>query len=386
MKIGYDVSQTAEEMAGCGYFSKQIISHLIEIDHINQYHLYPVFYGYRHPEYRKAFHSNQENVINMFEEHSWRKVNELWNEDSDKDALLGSPDIIHSNNFSFPGRNKSKKVMTIYDMGYLDCPEFTTEANRLVCFSGAFEASIYADHIVTISDYSKSSFLKYFPYYPEERVSVIYLGNRPTLKQINDSMLINKVTEKFGLEPTFWLGVGTIEPRKNYRLLLEAYAKLVSKYKETKPLYIAGGKGWMEGGIQQKVKDLGISDKVKFLGYVSDEELSVLYTKCYAFIYPSLYEGFGLPVLEAMSCGAPVITSNTSSLPEVVGDAGLTINPREINELIEAMNRLNQQSGLRTELKARSTIQANKFSWNTAASQLLNIYEKVLNTEPWHKQ
>ncbi|NOU92966.1 glycosyltransferase [Paenibacillus sp. LMG 31456] len=385
MKIGYDVSQTAEEMAGCGFFAKQIISHLIEQNKENQYLLYPVFYGYRHPDYKQAFKSELPNVSSLFLDQSWRKVNSMWTDNSNMDELLGFPDLIHSNNFSFPHEVKAKRIMTIYDMGYLDCPEFTTEANRLVCFKGAFDASISADHIITISEFSKRSFLKYFPYYPEEKVSVVYLGNRPTLNKVTETTLIQQVFTKFGLKENFWLGVGTVEPRKNYRLLIEAYAKLVNENNETKPLYIAGGRGWMENDIQNRIKELGITEKVKFLGYVSDEELSVLYSQCFAFIYPSHYEGFGLPVLEAMSCGAPVITSNNSSIPEVVGDAGLLINAKKVESLSDAMLKLNIQEGLREELISKALIQAAKFSWTYAADQVLKIYDKVMSTEAWHK-
>ncbi|OAS20525.1 glycosyltransferase family 4 protein [Paenibacillus oryzisoli] len=386
MKIGFDVSQTAEEMAGCGFFSKQMISHLLEIDRENKYMLYPLFYGYRHPDYKKAYQSTQPNVMNHFINNSLNHFNQKWQDSVDKSEILGNPDIVHSNNFSFPSNVNAKRVMTIYDMGYLDCPEYTTEANRLVCFDGAFEASLYADHILTISEFSKRSFMKYFPYYPEERISVVYLGSRPTLTKVTNVTIIQEVQKKFGLTDSFWLGVGTIEPRKNYRLLLEAYAQLVEEQAEPKPLYIAGGKGWMEQDIQDRINELGVADKIKFLGYVSDEELSVLYSKCFAFIYPSLYEGFGLPVLEAMSCGAPVITSNTSSIPEVIGRAGILIDPTDVNSLLIAMRNLESNNELRSELIEKSVGQAQKFSWRTAAQQMLDIYHKVRITESWYKK
>jgi Glycosyltransferase len=386
MKIGFDVSQTAEDMAGCGFFSKQVVSHMIDINRGNQYLLYPMFYGYRHPDFKKAYRNDRDYVKNFFSDMSWQRANRLWNESSDVNNLLGNPDIVHSNNFSFPTGTSAKKVMTIYDMGYLDCPEFTTEANRLICFQGAFEASLYADHIVTISNFSKNSFLKYFPYYPEERISVVYLGNRPTLKRVTSESEWKKVQNKFGLKESFWLGVGTVEPRKNYRLLLEAYSELVKTDKQTKPLYIAGGRGWMEEGIQDKIVELGIAEYVKFLGYVTDDELSALYSKCFAFVYPSHYEGFGLPVLEAMNCWAPVITSNNSSLPEVAGDAALYIDSNDSNQLVQTMKKLNSDSELRNELILKSEMQANNFSWDRAADQILSIYEKVMVMESWDKK
>lgn len=143
-------------------------------------------------------------------------------------------------------------------------------------------------------------------------------------------------------------------------------------------------KGGLKMISRKKIKKLGIADKTKFLGYVTDDELSVLYTNCHSFIYPSLYEGFGLPVLEAMSCGAPVITSNNSSLPEVVGKAGFTIDSRDVNSLVEAMIKMNNEE-IREELIQKSLIQADKFSWTRASEQMIGIYEKVMSTERWLK-
>ncbi|WP_199621702.1 glycosyltransferase family 4 protein [Paenibacillus alkalitolerans] len=384
MRIGFDISQTAEKKAGCGFFADQIITNLIEIDKENQYLLYPVFYGYRHPNFKQSFQSKQKNVQMLFHDLSWEQANELWNNNNiQRDHLLGFPDIVHSNNYSCPNDVKAKKIVTIYDTTYLDYPDFTTEENRLTCFDGAFESSIYADHIITISNFSKNSILKYFPYYPEERVSVVYLGSRPSLSISLNQHKIRKIKNKLGISNEFWLGVGTIEPRKNYRLLLEAFAKLVHNAGETRDLYIAGDRGWLENDIDRMVNILGLEKRVRFLGYVTDEELAVLYSSCYAFIYPSHFEGFGLPVLEAISCGAPVVTSRTSSLPEIAGEGALFINPREVDSLVEAMTRLLSHPGLRETLKTAALKQSRKFSWKNTTEQILDIYHQVMENKPW---
>jgi glycosyltransferase involved in cell wall biosynthesis len=195
-----------------------------------------------------------------------------------------------------------------------------------------------------------------------------------------DVDLKDKVLKKFNINKEFWLGVGTIEPRKNYRLLIEAYAELKD---EKRLLVIAGGKGWFESDLGGMVKEYGIKDYVKFLGYVSDEELSALYSSCFAFIYPSFYEGFGLPVLEAMSCGAAVITSNTSSLPEVGGDAVLYIDPRSKENLVEKMKLLMDNSLLIQELRIKSKEGSKIFSWDRAAETVLKIYQNTMQTKSW---
>lgn len=376
MRIGFDTSQTAENKAGCGFFAEQLIDHLLQVDQANQYLLYSVFYNYRHPNYKNAFQSNQPNVENVFLHHSWREVNKVWDNPEGIEGFLKGPDIVHANNFSCPKNIQAKKIVTMYDVGFLDCPEYTTEENRLVCFNGAFEASIYADYIITISNFSKESFLKYFPHYPEDRVAVVYLGNRPGLQPLSDSNKNNQILKRLKIDGEYWLAVGTLEPRKNHRLLLKAYAQLVKNRNEKRMLVIAGGSGWMEESIQTEVYNLGIGHQTKFMGYVSDEELAALYSSCFAFVYPSFYEGFGLPVLEAMSCGAPVITSQVSSLPEVAGESAIYIDPSSCESLVEAMKKV-EDNNLRTNLKLTGVQQASKFSWKKVAEEVLKIYEKV---------
>ncbi|MHB9142808.1 MAG: hypothetical protein ACYC25_13110, partial [Paludibacter sp.] len=138
MRIGFDTSQTAENKAGCGFFAEQLIDHLLQVDQANQYLLYSVFYNYRHPNYKNAFQSNLPNVENVFLHHSWREVNKAWDNPEGIEEFLKGPDIVHANNFSCPKNIQAKKIVTMYDVGFLDCPEYTTEENRLVCFNGAF--------------------------------------------------------------------------------------------------------------------------------------------------------------------------------------------------------------------------------------------------------
>lgn len=379
MKIGFDVSQTCRERAGCGYFADQLIRNLIEIDRENNYLLYPVFYDYRHPDFKKSTSISAQNVTSMYQNMSWQSLEKLWNETDKKDELLGSPDIIHSNNYSCPKDVTAKVIVTIYDLSYLDCPEFTTNRIRTICFNGAFESSIYADHIITISEFSKKRFLYYFPHYPEEKISVIYPGARTSIKKSDKNAGLNFLKKfKINRHQEYFLSVGTIEPRKNHSLLLEVYSELYKKYKDIFPLYIAGGKGWLYDSIYEKTRKLGIEGKVRFTGYVKDEELSSLYSNCYAFIFPSFYEGFGLPVLEAMAWGAPVITSNRASIPEVCGDAALLIDPDSCESLYNGMERILKDRALKDELSGKAVERARIFSWRKTAEELLNVYRRVI--------
>lgn len=382
MKIGFDVSQTAEEKAGCGFVADQLIRHLARVDHRNECILYPTFYSYRHPEFHKAANPETRNCKFHFKGMSFREMVNGWRtEMEDRTSWLGNPDIIHSNNFSCTKDHQARIVYTLYDLTPLVCPGFLFEENRVVCFNGLFSASTYADHCIAISENTKKDFLHFFPHYPEDRVTVIPLGTRPGIKRTEDINLKQEVLEKFGINNNveFWLGVGTIEPRKNFQLLIEAYGEL----KDDKLLVIGGGHGWLESDIGEKVKQLGLENKVKFLGYLTDQELSVMYSSCFAFVYPSFYEGFGLPILEAMSCGAAVITSNTSSLPGVGGEAGLYIDPRSKESLVQQMAFLSNRPKKRKEHQELSIKQAKKFSWNDAAKLVLEVYEKTLNTDSY---
>ena len=377
MRIGFDVSQTAEHKAGCGFVADQLIRHLVRYDTQNEYILYPTFYSYCSSSYTKSTKPHSHNCRRYFEGMTYSDMVRGWETKmDDRTGWLGNPDIVHSNNFSCVKDHNAKIVYTLYDVVPIVHPEFTTEENRLVCFDGLFNASIHADHCIAISHHTKKSFLSFFPSYPEERITVARLGTRPSIAPVKDESVRKKVLRKFSLDNDFWLGVGTIEPRKNYRLLMEAYAAL----NDPRPLVIAGGRGWLESDMKERVNALGMQNSIRFLGYVSDEELSVLYSSCFAFVYPSLYEGFGLPVLEAMSCGAAVITSNTSSLPEVGGDAVEYIDPQSKESLMEKMRLLNENEEVLRRLRLKSPAQAKKFSWAGTAEIVKGIYDKVHNT------
>jgi len=380
MRIGFDVSQTAENKAGCGFLADQLIRYLLKHDRDNEYLLYPTFYSYRHHNYKKATSVDVPNCNVSFRNLSFREMVNEWDTTADdRTQWLGHPDIIHSNNFSCKKDHSARIVYTLYDVAPLVYPQFTTEENRIVCFNGLFEASLYADHCIAISEYTKASFLHFFPHYPEDRITIIPLGVRENIVAITDRDIIKKRLERFNLPEEFWLGVGTLEPRKNYSLLIDSYMEI----KDNRPLVIAGGKGWLESDIINKLNKFDNKEKVKFLGYVSDDELSALYSTCFAFVYPSYYEGFGLPILEAMHCGATVITSKTSSLPEVGGDAVLYIDPDSKESLIEKMYMLITNSKIKDLLKSKARERAAMFSWDDAAKITIDVYGKVIENRAW---
>jgi glycosyltransferase involved in cell wall biosynthesis len=380
MRIGFDISQTGNGKAGCGFFADSMIVALTSIDETNEYILYPHFgTSFWDPDAKKATRKIElPNVSRKIVGMNFRDSMAFWqNSPPNGENKIGNPDIIHANNYSCPkGLKKARVVYTLYDLNFLEHPEFSTEQNRWVCFNGVYDAANYADFIISISSYSRDRFLEVFPHYPVERTRVVHLGNRLFS---NGSETKQSKTLK-GLEPgRFWVAVGTLEPRKNLRRLLKAYVRYVESRTETPlPLVLAGGKGWLEKDLEAFIHDLGLTGNVRLLGYVSDEDLTWLYSKCFSFVYPSLYEGFGLPVLEAMGLGAAVIASSATSLPEVAGEAAHYVNPFDELDIAEAFERLDNDVDYRTELKRKAIAQAKKFSWEKSAAEVIDIYHQVM--------
>ncbi|MDZ7962345.1 MAG: glycosyltransferase family 1 protein [Aulosira sp. DedQUE10] len=374
MKIGFDISQTGKAKAGCGYFAASLIQKLIEEYDNNDYLLYSAFgKTFWDPEHGKStcrFYKS--NCTHLLDNLSHQDYLAFWSATKSIDeGKLGNPDIVHANNFSCPHLTFARLVYSLHDLSFIDYPEYTSEENRWNCFNGVFDAAIRADLIIAISEYSRQRFLEIFPHFPVERTRVVYLGSR--FEDGGDEKPVAV------LEPNnFWLSVGTLEPRKNLRRTLRAYKQYVDINPDSKPLILVGGQGWLEDDLDQFITNIGLTKRIIRLGYVDDPTLKWLYKNCWAFIYPSIYEGFGLPVLEAMSLGTAVLTSNTTSLPEVGGGAVLYVDPTNEADILAGFTKLNDGK-LREILKVNAQTQASKFSWMKAATQVTQAYIDVLN-------
>lgn len=383
MKIGFDISQTGFEKAGCGYLTHSLINNLTTVDRQNTYLLYPTFGDFFWDDHWRTstFQPTVHNFKRQRGHTSFAEAQTFWKSPPpDFEKHLGNPDVVHANNFFCPvGLQKARLIYTLYDLSFIEAPEWTTEANRIGCFEGVFRASMYADMILAISDHTRNHFLKTFPYYPPERVRTICIASR-----FNDSPVVAQPDRLNALKPNqFWLTVGTIEPRKNHLRLLRAYAALKQELGSTYPLVIAGGKGWLMESFEQEIKRLNLHKDVIYLGYVDDSELNWLYRNCFACVYPSLFEGFGLPVLEAMSLGAPVITSNVSSLPEIIGDQALLIDPLDEQDIARVMKQMATGTIDRETYKQSLLKRARSFSWARTTQEVLNLYQDVLSMPPY---
>jgi glycosyltransferase involved in cell wall biosynthesis len=374
MRIGFDVSQTGIGKAGCGYFSDSMILQLAQMDDVNEYILYPTFGDFFwDPDWQRSTRKIRYPRFQCGEGHwSLNAAKSFWsNPPVEFETHLGKPDIVHSNNFFCPrGLKTARLVYTLYDLSFVENPEWHTEQNRLGCFEGVFNASLYADLIIAISEYSRRHFLEVFPHFPSERIVTIHLASR-----FSKRPELTRPGRFTSIQPgKFWLNVGTLEPRKNQGRLLQAYARLRANVAETLPLVIAGKKGWLTEELFKTIETLGLAKYVIMPGYVDDEALQWLYQNCYAMVYPSLFEGFGLPVLEAMNLGTAVISSNVTSIPEVLGDAGILVDPVDDEDIFRAMLRLSQDQGLCESLRERGAERAKQFTWEAATRRLLECY------------
>jgi glycosyltransferase involved in cell wall biosynthesis len=271
---------------------------------------------------------------------------------------------------------KQKCIITVYDLTPLLFSE-THEKGRVLMHKYLFPLILKkSDKIISISHHTKNDIIKHFKI-PEDNIKVIHLAANENYKPLNENE-INNIKQKYNLNYPFILYVGTLEPRKNIPTLLKAFYKLKKQGIKHK-LVITGKKGWKYKSIFETIEKLNLQKDVIFTGYVPDEDLPALYNAADLFVYPSIYEGFGLPPLEAMQCGTPVITSNTSSLPEVVGDAGIMVNPYDVDELANKMYEVLTNDGLREELSKKGIERAKLFSWKKCAEEHLKVYEEVYN-------
>lgn len=283
-----------------------------------------------------------------------------------KDVLFHSPSFVSSPLI------KCKSVMTIHDLNHIKFPQYYSKLHKYYYKYIVKNCVLKAEKIITVSQYSKEELLKWLRC-SEDKIEVTYNGLDKKFCLIDDVDKLEKVKHKYDLPKKYMLYIGNQKPHKNVKRLLEA----ISLLEDNITLVI---NGTPNDDIKNFLRQYKIKNKVKFIGYVDDKDLPALYNLAYLFIFPSLYEGFGLPPLEAMACGCPVITSNTSSLPEVVGDAALLIDPYSCEEIAEAIRKLLRDNSLYQELIKKGLANAHKFSWSITTKHTLNIYENILRS------
>ncbi|ENZ30832.1 hypothetical protein HMPREF1084_03405 [Clostridium butyricum 60E.3] len=303
----------------------------------------------------------------------WNKIPINYNRLFQSDA-----DIYHFFNFIVPPRINGKIITTIHDMTYILYPE-TMDKRNLKRITDDIDYSVNrSDKIITVSESSKRDIIRYLNV-PEEKIEVVYNGvEYDRFAKSNNNQDKLKVMQKYNLPQNYILYMGTLEPRKNIESIVRSYSVLKKNYNNEIKLVIAGKKGWLFENIFNLVESLKLQDDVVFTDYVDEVDKAAIYQMANLFVFPSIYEGFGIPVLEAMASSVPVITSNVSSLPEVAGDAAILVEPKDVNSIAKNMHKILSNNDLRDKLICKGHIQAKKFTWEASAEKLYKIYKSMM--------
>ncbi len=415
MRIGIDYTSAATQGAGIGRYTRELMRALLALP---SPHVYSLFYARRQRIDHSNFQPPTSNLHHLPFHDKW--LMRMWQRlqiPVPVELIVGKVDVFHSPDFTLPPTLPGvPTLLTVHDLSFVRDPDSAWPSLRAFLNKAVPRSVKRATHALADSLATKHDLLELFGT-PAEKITVLYSGVEARFAPVRDQTEIERVCAKYQLPRPFILSVGTLQPRKNYGRLIEAFAELTkhpernevkskdagagdgahpSTTRRTHPernaveskdvrrsaqeayhLVITGGKGWLYESIFEQVKSLGLENRVHFPGFVDDADLPALYSAANVFAYVSLYEGFGLPLLEAMACGTPVIASNVSSLPEVVGDVGLQVNPRDVADITQALKAMIDRSDLRTTTIAAGLDRARTFSWEKAARELLAIYDNL---------
>jgi glycosyltransferase involved in cell wall biosynthesis len=373
MRIAIDYTTAIAQRAGVGRYVRSLVDAMIEQDHSNHYLLLAC--GRPTSEYQFPIADNVRSRTIFLPDRYWFR----WQLPFYSTHFSGQVDVYHGPNFALPSlKGKLSKVVTIHDLSYLKYPQYGAPETIAYLNKVVAKSVAAADLVATVSQETRRTLIEHYKM-PPQKIVVIPAGVEAHFRRITDPELLEATRQKFDLNQPFILSVGTLEPRKNHLGLIKAFYQLQGRKGVPTMLVLAGGKGWLYEETRSMVAKLKLEDKVRFLGYVSELELTALYSMADVFVFPSFFEGFGIPPLEAMACGAPVITSNTSSLPEVVGDAAILIDPHDTNALANAITRLLEDEQLQEDLRQKGYQQVQRYTWSIAANKMLSVYHKLFN-------
>ena len=370
MKIAIDATGAVGKRTGVGIYIYNLVEQLSKLDKDNDYLLY---LNYFRPGKTNPFKNNLRAATNRIPARVQRFLQN--NCRLPIEIFTGKIDLFHGPNYFIPP-SKAKRIVTIHDLTFLRYPG-TMVAGDAAYYGKYVPKSIeQADHVITISNSTKNGLVEKLGV-PEEKITVTHLAAGKEFKPIEDRALIDKVLEKYNLEPEFMLTVCTLEPRKNLITLIKTLDILKKRGKLNQKLVVVGGSGWKNEALFSEINRLNLQEDIILPGYINQADLPYLYNACSVFLFPSFYEGFGIPPLEALSCSAPSICSNTSSIPEVVGDAAILIEPKNAELWAEKIANLLDNPSLQKELKQKGPLQAGKFSWEKTAKETLEVYKKL---------
>ncbi|MBU0703619.1 MAG: glycosyltransferase family 4 protein [Chloroflexi bacterium] len=391
MRISIDYTAAARQRAGIGRYTRELVGALLALPGSHQYTLFAATGGLPRTHWQRevaclrAIRNSRFAIRTLPLSDDW--LARLWHRlrlPIPVETVTGPLDLFYSPDFVLPPtRRSTRALLTVHDLSFLHYPEhfvpkLVQYLTRVVTRSVA-----RADRVLADSEATRADLIVHLGTEPE-KVEVLYSGVDPRFCPQPEPGEAERIRARYSIgSRPYVLSVGTVQPRKNYVRLIQAFAQL----QPCKPanlqladlqLLIAGGKGWLYEDILAEAEKH--PNRVRVLGFVDDGDLPALYRGASLFAFPSLYEGFGLPVLEAMACGVPVVCSDVSSLPEVAGDAALLVDPLDANDLVEAMARALEEADLRQGMIAKGLAQAARFSWERAARQLVDTFDALLGT------
>lgn len=375
MRIGID-ARTINKYPGVGRYALNLVKHLAKIDNENEY----VIFKNNLCSEKLTDKSNFKEIVVDEPLLSFKTLFSFH-----KTVMKEKIDFLHCTYHLSPLSNDIKKIVTVHDLmdivfeGHFSHQPFLIEQGLKYYFKFATPRTILgADELIVMSEYTKMEILKYFPIVKSDKITVIPLGAEEYFKPANEEDK-NKLRIKYNLPNEFLLFVGNTKKYKNVDMLIDAYGEYCKNvFGEPFALIIAGMKNVAGDKLNKIIAEMGLENKIKFIGTIDENELPILYSAAKWFIFPSLYEGFGFPPLEAMSCGTPVICSNAASLPEVVGDAGIYFDPRKPEELTKILLDSINDENLRSDLIRKALSQAKKFSCEKTAKETLEVYKNIL--------
>ena len=364
LKIGIDARLPHYRVGGISTYVRQLVNALAEIDKDNQYQLFHL-------------HKADETLSSQFQRQN------LWTPAHHRieryalsvELLRHGLDVFHSPDFIPPIRGAKRHIITVHDLTFLHYPQYLTADSRRYYNDQIDWAVGHADHILAVSQSAKDDLMTMLNV-PESKITVQLNGVDKRFHPL-DTESLKSIKQKLNLADKFILMVGTLEPRKNILGLLRAYQALLTSLPDAPPIVLVGRKGWLFDETQAEIEQMNLSERILWRENVTDEQLPAVYNLATVLVLPSFYEGFGLPALEAMACGTVPIVSNRSSLPEIVGDVGLQINPDDPATITYALEKALLDKEWRAEIGQRGIERAKQFTWERSAKIALEVYQSV---------
>ncbi len=373
--IGVDYTPAYEQTGGIGRYVRQLLAALAVLPDENQYRLFVA--GAKRSSLPNPlgprFRWSPARISPKWFARLWHRLN-LY---IPVEVFVGQVDIFHATDFVLPPTlPHTHTLLTVHDLSFVRVPESASPRLKAYLETVVPRSVKRADYVLADSLATKLDLIDLYGIQPE-RVVVLLSGVDPIFRPIHSAKFIS-TQKKYQIgECPYIFAVGTVQPRKNYARLIEALSILRSRGLEI-DLVIAGGKGWLEDPIYAALDQFSMRPYVHFIGFATDDDLPILYSHALCSVFPSLYEGFGLPILEAMACDTPVITSNLSSMPEVAGDAAVLINPYDVEDIAKGIQSVVEDSNLRQSLVQKGRERVKLFTWEKSAQQLLQIYQQLL--------